>query len=257
MKTTIATWNVNSLKVRLPQLLTWLDAHQPDVVCLQETKLEDSMFPAAAIKEVGYQPLYNGQKTYNGVAILSRSATSGPLNAIPAFADDQKRVLAASIGELRVVCLYVPNGQSVGSDKYRYKLDWLAAATAWLKRELACYPNLAIAGDFNIAPEERDVYNPQAWENQVLFSAPERAAFRSLLALGLKDSFRLFDQPERSFTWWDYRMNAFKRKMGLRIDHVLLSDALATRCRTCTIDVEPRKSERPSDHAPVVVEFDI
>lgn len=253
----LATWNVNSLKVRLPQLLTWLDAHQPDVICLQETKLEDNAFPDAAIREAGYQPLYIGQKAYNGVAILSRSATSEPLTAIPLFADDQKRVLAASIGELRVVCLYVPNGQSVGSDKYRYKLDWLAAATTWLRQELASYPNLAIAGDLNIAPEERDIYDPLAWENQVLFSAPERAAFYGLLALGLKDSFRLFDQPERSFTWWDYRMNAFRRKMGLRIDHVLLSHALAARCRTCTIDVEPRKSERPSDHAPVLVEIDI
>jgi exodeoxyribonuclease-3 len=253
----LATWNLNSLKVRLPQLLTWLDTHRPDVVCLQETKLEDITFPAATIREAGYQPLYSGQKTYNGVAILSRSATSEPLNAIPAFVDHQKRVLATSIGELRVVCLYVPNGQSVDSDKYRYKLDWLAAATAWLKQELTCYPNLAVAGDFNIAPEERDVYDPQAWGNQVLVSAPERAAFRGLLALGLKDSFRLFDQPERSFTWWDYRMNAFKRKMGLRIDHVLLSNALAVRCRTCTIDVDPRKSERPSDHAPVIVELDV
>jgi len=253
----LATWNVNSLKVRLPQLLAWLGVHQPDVVCLQETKLEDAVFPAAAIREAGYRSLYNGQKTYNGVAILSRSEMNEPLTAIPALTDGQKRVLAASIGELRVVCLYVPNGQSVGSDKYRYKLDWLAAATAWLKQELARYPHLAIAGDFNIAPEARDVHDPQVWEHQVLFSAPERAAFQGLLALGLKDSFRLFDQPERSFTWWDYRMNAFKRKMGLRIDHVLLSDALAARCRACTIDVEPRQSERPSDHAPVIVGLDI
>jgi len=253
----LATWNVNSLKVRLPQLLTWLDGTRPDIVCLQETKLEDGSFPAAAVREAGYHPLYNGQKTYNGVAILSRSEAVEPLTAIPAFADEQKRVLATSIGQLRVVCLYVPNGQSVGSDKYRYKLNWLAAATAWLKQEMTRHPYLAVAGDFNIAPDERDVYDPQAWGNQVLFSAPERAAFRELLALGLKDSFRLFDQPERSFTWWDYRMNAFKRRMGLRIDHVLLSGTLATRCRTCTIDVEPRRSERPSDHAPVVVDLDL
>ncbi|MEK7835941.1 MAG: exodeoxyribonuclease III, partial [Pseudomonadota bacterium] len=194
--------------------------------------------------------------TYNGVAILSRDAAHEPLAEIPGYSDAQKRVLAATIGGLRVICLYVPNGQSVDSDKYRYKLDWLAAATAWLKQELAANPRLAVAGDYNIAPEDRDVHDPKAWEGQVLVSAPERKAFQDLLAIGLKDSFRLFEQPANSYTWWDYRMHAFRRKMGLRIDHILLAESLAPACRTCSVDVEPRKSERPSDHAPVWADLD-
>ena len=248
----LATWNVNSLKVRLPQVLDWLGQHRPDVLCLQETKLEDANFPAGAIRDAGYQVLFSGQKTYNGVAILSRAPASDAVAAIPAFDDPQKRVLGATINGVRVVCLYVPNGQSVDSDKYQYKLQWLAAVTAWLKDELSRFPRLAVLGDFNIAPEERDVYDPKAWEGQVLFSAQERDAFKALLDPGLKDSFRLFDQPEKSFTWWDYRMNAFRRKMGLRIDHILLSAELAKCCAACTVDVEPRKAERPSDHAPVI-----
>ena len=179
------------------------------------------------------------------------------LTAIPDFDDPQKRVLAASIGALRAVCLYVPNGQSVDSDKYRYKLEWLAAVTAWLKHELASHPQLAVAGDYNIAPDERDVHDPKAWEGQVLFSAPERKAFQDLLAAGFKDGFRLFDQPAQTYTWWDYRMHAFKRKMGLRIDHILLNESLAARCRACSVDVEPRKAERPSDHAPVWADLGI
>ena len=253
----LASWNVNSLKVRLPQLLQWLDVKRPDIVCLQETKLEDTAFPVEAIRQAGYQALFSGQKTYNGVAILSRSAGSEPAVAIPGFADPQKRVLAANVGPLRVICVYVPNGQSVDSDKYRYKLDWLAAATAWLKQELARHPNLAVAGDFNIAPDQRDVYDPRVWEGQVLFSAPERAAFQRLLDAGFKDSFRLFNQSAGRFTWWDYRMNAFKRGMGLRIDHVLLSPALAAHCRSSDIDVAPRQSERPSDHAPVFADLEL
>ena len=253
----LATWNVNSLKVRLPQVLNWLKLHRPDVLCLQETKLEDANFPVQDIQAAGYQVLCSGQKTYNGVAILSRVAASDALTAIPAFDDPQKRVLAANIGSLRVFCLYVPNGESVDSDKYRYKLQWLAAVTAWLKRELAVNPRLVVLGDFNIAPEARDVHDSEAWEGRVLFSAPERKAFQDLIEIGLKDAFRLFDQPERSFTWWDYRMNAFKRKLGLRIDHVLVGDNLGTACRACTIDVEPRKSERPSDHAPVWADLEI
>jgi len=248
----LATWNVNSLKVRLPQVLDWLAQHQPDALCLQETKLEDANFPAAAINEAGYQVLFSGQKTYNGVAILSRNPASEAVTAIPAFEDHQKRVLAATLNDVRVICLYVPNGQSVESDKYQYKLQWLAAVTAWLKDELHRFPRLAVLGDFNIAPEARDVHDPKAWEGHVLFSAPERGAFKALLDPGLKDSFRLFDQPEKSFTWWDYRMNAFRRKMGLRIDHILLSAELAKCCAACTVDVEPRKAERPSDHAPVI-----
>ncbi|MBI4190789.1 MAG: exodeoxyribonuclease III [Betaproteobacteria bacterium] len=253
----LATWNVNSLKVRLPQVLDWLKSHQPDVLCLQETKLVDTNFPTQDLRTAGYEVLFSGQKTYNGVAILTRHAAREALAGIPGFSDPQKRVLAASIGGLRVICLYVPNGQSVDSDKYRYKLDWLAAATAWLRGELAANPRLAVVGDFNIAPEERDVHDPEAWEGQVLFSAPERQAFQDLLALGLKDGFRLFDQPEQSFTWWDYRMNAFKRRMGLRIDHILLSASLARTCRSCTIDTEPREAERPSDHAPVIADLEL
>lgn len=253
----LATWNVNSLKVRLPQVLDWLKSHQPDVLCLQETKLEDSNFPVAELRAAGYQSLYSGQKTYNGVAILSKTSSTEALTEISGFGDPQKRVLAASVGGLRVVCLYVPNGQSVASDKYRYKLAWLAAVTAWLKREMAANPRLIVVGDFNIAPAERDVHDPKAWEGQVLFSAPERKAFQDLIGIGLKDAFRLFDQPDLSFTWWDYRMNAFKRKMGLRIDHILLSENLAPVCRGCSIDIEPRKSERPSDHAPVSADLEI
>jgi exodeoxyribonuclease-3 len=251
----LATWNVNSLKVRLPQVLDWLAAHQPDVLCLQETKLEDVNFPAAGIAAAGYQVLFSGQKTYNGVAILSKTPASEVVTAIPGFADEQKRVLAATIAGVRVINLYVPNGQSVDSDKYQYKLGWLEALTAWLAEELARHPRLAVLGDFNIAPEERDVYDPKAWEGQVLFSQPEREALRQLTGLGLADSFRLFEQPEKSYTWWDYRMNAFRRNMGLRIDHILLSPVLAGTCKSCVIDKEARKQERPSDHAAVMVEF--
>lgn len=251
----LATWNVNSLKVRLPQVLEWLGRHRPDVLCLQETKLEDDKFPAAEITAAGYQPLFAGQKTYNGVAILSLAAGTDTVAAMPALVDPQKRLLAATINGVRVICLYVPNGESVDSDKYQYKLKWLAALSAWLKDELSRFPRLALLGDFNVAPEARDVHDPAAWEGKVLFSKPERDAFNALVAAGLRDSFRLFDQPEKSFTWWDYRMNAFRRKMGLRIDHILLSGELARICDACTIDVEPRKAERPSDHAPVIAEL--
>jgi exodeoxyribonuclease-3 len=253
----LATWNVNSLKVRLPQVLDWAGKHGPDVLCLQETKIQNEQFPAAEIRAAGYEPLANGQKTYNGVAILARAAAEQPLFSIPAFVDEQKRVLAATLAGVRVICAYVPNGESVESDKYQYKLRWLAAFRGWLEAELARHPRLAVLGDFNVAPEERDVHDPKAWEGQVLFSEPERAAFRSLLDLGLRDGFRLFEQPERSFTWWDYRMNAFRRKMGLRIDHILLSELLARQCTSCAIDVEPRRNERPSDHAPVIAELNL
>ena len=251
----LVTWNVNSLKVRLPQVLDWLAAHQPDVLCLQETKLEDVNFPAAEISAAGYQTVFSGQKTYNGVAILSKTPASDVVTAIPGFVDVQKRVLAATIAGVRVINLYIPNGQSVDSDKYQYKLGWLEAMTAWLTDELARHTRLALLGDFNIAPDERDVHDPKAWEGQVLFSLPEREAFRRLVDLGLADSFRLFEQPEKIYSWWDYRMNAFRRNMGLRIDHILLSPALAETCKSCTIDKEARKAERPSDHAPVMVEF--
>ncbi len=251
----IATWNVNSLKVRLPQVLAWLAAHQPDALCLQETKTEDSSFPAAEIENAGYRVLYTGQKTYNGVAILSKVAATEAVMAIPDFDDPQKRVLAATINGVRVVCLYVPNGQSVDSDKYQYKLAWLRATTAWLKNELAANDQLVVVGDFNIAPADNDVHDPKAWAGQVLCSDAERAALQELLAIGLKDSLRLLEPDAQIFTWWDYRMNAFKRKMGLRIDHILVSAALAAKCRSCAVDLEPRRHERPSDHAPVYAEF--
>lgn len=251
----LATWNINSLKVRLPQVLDWLKTQQADVLCLQETKLEDRAFPLADIEAVGYHALYAGQKTYNGVAILTRTSASPVCHGIPGFDDEQKRLLVADVEGMRVICAYFPNGQSVGSDKYEYKLRWVKALTEWLRGELADQPRLALTGDFNIAPDERDVHDPKAWEGQVLFSEPEREAFRKLVDLGLKDSFRLFDQPEKIFTWWDYRMMAFRRNMGLRIDHILLSSALADICCGCSVDKAPRKLERPSDHAPVIAEI--
>ena len=251
----IATWNVNSLKVRLPHVLAWLEQQQPDVLCVQETKTEDVNFPLQSIIDAGYRALFSGQKTYNGVALLSRVEGTDITVGIPGFEDPQKRVLAATYGDTRVICIYVPNGESVESDKYQYKLRWLAALSEWLRAELKKYPKLALLGDYNIAPEDRDVWDPKEWQGKVLFSAPEHAALNTLLALGLKDSFRLFEQPERSFTWWDYRMNAFRRKLGMRIDHILLSEPLAQHCTACTVDIAPRKLERPSDHAPVFADI--
>ena len=248
----LSAWNVNSLKIRLPQVVDWLSTNRPDVLCLQETKVEDEKFPLAEIQAAGYQALFSGQKTYNGVAILSKQQGKETISAIPAFNDMQKRVLAATIDNVRVICVYAPNGQSVDSDKYRYKLEWLAAFNNWLKDELVRYPQLAVLGDLNIAPEDRDVHDPLAWEGNVLVSPEERQAFRELLKLGLKDSFRLFEQPEKSFSWWDYRMSAFRRNLGLRIDHILLNNALAAACKSSSIDITPRKHERPSDHAPVL-----
>lgn len=251
----LATWNVNSLKVRLAQLLDWVAADAPDIICLQETKLDDPKFPLADIEATGLHAVFFGQKTYNGVAIASRLPPTDVTRGITGFADEQKRVIAATYGSVRVVNAYVPNGQSIDSDKYLYKQDWLDAFTHWLKEEHARYPELAVVGDFNIAPESRDVHDPKAWEGQVLCSEPERQAFRGLLELGLVDSFRLFDQADGSYTWWDYRLNAFKRKMGLRIDHILLSSRLASRCRGVSILTEMRALERPSDHAPVVADI--
>jgi exodeoxyribonuclease-3 len=248
----LATWNVNSLKVRLPHLLEWLAANSADVVCLQETKSEDKNFPEEEIRQAGYHVVFSGQKTYNGVAILSREPVSDVRCGIPNFEDEQKRVIAATLNGVRIVCVYIPNGQEVGSDKYNYKLKWLAALNKCLKEDLAKYPKLALLGDYNIAPDDRDVYDPVAWQGNVLVSEPERDAFKALLLLGLRDSFRLFDQAEKSYSWWDYRMMAFRRNMGLRIDHILISPAL--QCTSCVIDKAPRKLERPSDHTIVVAE---
>jgi len=254
----LATWNINSLSVRLPRLLGWLAAEQPDVVCLQETKLEDAKFPRLELEAAGYAVFFSGQRTYNGVALLARAGSGevrDVVTALPGFDDAQKRVLAASVGDKRVIGFYVPNGQSIDSEKYRYKLDWCRAATAWLKGELAQHPALAVCGDFNVAPEDRDVHDPDLWRGQVLFSDPERAVFRDWIALGLADAFRRFPQPEKTFSWWDYRQLAFPKNHGLRIDHILLSSALAAKCTACRIDRNARKGEKPSDHAPVIAEF--
>ena len=251
----LATWNVNSLKVRLPHVGDWLAANPVDVLCLQETKQQDEDFPQAALQAAGYHSLFSGQKTYNGVAILSRALVSDVQIGIPNFADEQKRVIAATIDSIRVICVYIPNGQSLDSDKYHYKLAWLTALHNWLQQELTRYPKLVVLGDYNIAPEDRDVHDPVAWQGNVLVSEPERQQLKNLLQLGLHDSFRLFEQAEKSYTWWDYRMMGFRRNHGLRIDHILISEALVPLCKSCVIDKTPRKLERPSDHTPVVVEL--
>jgi exodeoxyribonuclease-3 len=252
----LATWNVNSLKVRLPQVLQWLAENPVDVLCLQETKLTDDKFPIAEIEAAGYQVAFTGQKTYNGVAILSRHPMTDVVKGNPHFEDEQQRLITATIDGMRVICAYVPNGQAVDSDKYGYKLRWLAGLQRWLAEELAAHEQLALLGDYNIAPEDRDVHDPVAWQGNVLVSTPERDAFRQLQEMNLKDAFRLFEQPDKLYSWWDYRQMAFRRNMGLRIDHILLSPPLAARCSACVIDKVPRKWEQPSDHTPVVATLD-
>ena len=251
------TWNVNSLRVRLPQLKDWLAANPVELMALQETKLPDQDFPAGEIEALGYSVAFSGQRTYNGVAILARSALEDVVPGIPGFEDEQKRVLAATCAGVRVINVYVPNGQSVGSDKYEYKLRWLEALRGHLAEELQRHRRVVVLGDFNIAPEDRDVHDPKAWEGSVHVSEPEREALRALQALGLVDVFRLFEQPEKTFSWWDYRRVAFRRNAGLRIDLVLASEELAGKCAACHVDKAPRRLERPSDHAPVVAGFDI
>jgi exodeoxyribonuclease III len=249
----LATWNVNSLAVRLPQLLDWLAANPVDVIVLQETKLVDEKFPHAEIEAAGYRVERFGQKTYNGVALLSRADSTEVQKNIPGFDDEQARVIAGTVDGVRVVGAYVPNGQATDSDKFVYKMRWLAALRVWLQDELQRHPALVLMGDFNIAPQDRDVYDPVAWAGQVLCTAEERAHFQALLELGLVDSFRLFEQGPKPWTWWDYRNLAFRKNQGLRIDHILVSTALAGRVSACEIDRAPRKNERPSDHAPVVM----
>lgn len=248
----LATWNVNSLKVRLPQVLQWLESSPVDVLCLQETKLTDDKFPVAEIEAAGYQVAFTGQKTYNGVAILSRHPMSDIVKNNPLLEDEQQRIISATIAGMRIVCAYVPNGQAIDSDKYVYKLRWLEALTQWLERELKSFPSLAILGDYNIAPADADVHDPAAWVDQILVSVPERAAFERLCALSLTDAFRMFPQAEKLYSWWDYRQMAFRRNRGMRIDHILLSPPLAQRCTACEIDKLPRKWEQPSDHTPVI-----
>ncbi|WP_018233162.1 exodeoxyribonuclease III [Thioalkalivibrio thiocyanodenitrificans] len=251
----IATWNVNSLKVRLPHVLDWLSGHAPDVLALQETKLTDDAFPVDAIAEAGYRCVYAGQKTYNGVAILAKHEPADSVTDIPGLDDPQRRILAATVNGVRIINLYVVNGSEVGSEKYAYKLAWLDRVTGFIADELGRHERLVVLGDFNIAPDDRDVHDPEAWHERILCSTPEREALKRILGLGFSDCFRRFAQPAESYSWWDYRQAAFRRNLGLRIDLILSSPALTEVCTACTIDVEPRRLERPSDHAPVVAEF--
>ena len=255
----LATWNVNSLAVRLPQLLDWLNQHQPDAICLQETKLTDDKFPNQALAAAGYRAEWFGQKTYNGVALLMRAGSvagaTDVVKNIPGFDDAQARVITASVAGIRLIGAYIPNGQAPGTDKFDYKMRWLGALREWVAVELSRHPKLVLVGDYNIAPEDRDVYDPIAWAGQILCTPEERAHFRGLIEIGLIDAFRLFEQPPKSWSWWDYRMLAFRKNQGLRIDHILVSEALKSSVTACMIDKLPRKNERPSDHAPVVVEL--
>lgn len=255
--TSIATWNVNSLRVRMPHVLTWLAKSKVDVLAMQETKTVDADFPRAELEALGYNTHFCGQKTYNGVAVISRWDCGDVITDIPNFDDPPRRVLAVTTNGWRVINLYVPNGQAVGSEKYEYKLKWLTALRAWLADEAKKHEKLVVLGDFNIAPEDRDVHDPAAWVGSVHTSEPERQALRDIVSVGFVDVFRQFEQPEKTFSWWDYRMFAFRRNAGLRIDLILANAALAARCTSCTVDKEPRKEERPSDHTPVVASFDI
>ena len=254
----VATWNVNSLNVRLPHVLAWCAEAEPDILGLQETKLVDEKFPADALRDAGYEPVFAGQPTYNGVALLSRRGPAGDVvTDIPDLDDPQRRIIAGTYGDLRVINLYVVNGKEVGSDKFEYKLHWLAKVTAWIEQELERHEHVVVMGDFNIAPDDRDVHDPEAWAGGILCSEPERAALAKIQGLGLVDTFRLFEQPEKIFSWWDYRRVAFRRNAGLRIDLVLASEALAKTCSKAWIDKEPRRQERPSDHTPAIAEFEL
>jgi exodeoxyribonuclease-3 len=253
----IASWNVNSLNVRLPHVLAWCDMAEPDILALQETKLTDDRFPVDELRDAGYHSVFSGQKTYNGVAILSRGEATDAVTDIPGLDDPQRRILAATIGDVRVIDLYVVNGSEVGSDKYAYKLDWLGHVTRWIGTELAQHEKVVVLGDFNIAPDDRDVHDPEAWHERILCSTPEREALQRMLGLGLSDTFRLFEQEEKTWSWWDYRAAAFRRNLGLRIDLVLASSALAGACTASYIDKEPRRQDRPSDHAPAIAEFEL
>lgn len=253
----IATWNVNSLKVRLPQVLDWLTANSVDALAVQETKLTDDKFPLQEIADAGYRAVHYGQPTYNGVAILAKQAPEAVSTGIPGYEDEQKRVLAASVGPLRLICVYVPNGGDLDSPKYTYKLDWLERLKAYVAAETREHEHVVLLGDFNVAPRPEDTHDPEKWEGGILCSGPERAGFDALLAQGLEDTWRRFPDRERRqrFTWWDYRSLGWRRNAGLRIDHILASPDLAGACRSCDVDTQPRAWERPSDHAPVVAEF--
>jgi exodeoxyribonuclease III len=253
----IATWNVNSMKVRLPHVMEWLGANQPDVLVLQEIKQASDAFPGDALAEIGYRSIANGQKTYNGVAVVSRSEAVDPVFEFPNFDDPQRRVLAVTVDGVRVVDLYIPNGSEVGSEKYAYKLGWLSALHEFLADEMSRHDKLVVLGDFNIAPADEDVYDPEGWGDAILCSPAEREALRGLIDLGLTDVFRNFEHPEKTFSWWDYRAAGFRRNAGLRIDLILTTDTMSTACKASYVDKEPRSWERPSDHAPVVAEFEL
>lgn len=253
----IATWNVNSLRVRIGHVTEWLTEHNPDVLCLQETKVEDKDFPTEEFKKVGYRVIFSGQKTYNGVAIAYKDQASDIIQQLPEFDSQQRRLLAATIAGIRVINVYIPNGSEVGSDKYQFKLDWLVCLEQFIKKELMANQHLVLLGDFNIAPEDNDVHDPSVWRGSILVSDKERAAFQQLIGLGLVDIFRQFDQEQKCYSWWDYRAAAFRRDRGLRIDLILASTDLAQRCRGSSIDKSPRRRERPSDHTPVVAEFSV
>ena len=253
----IATWNVNSLNVRLPHVLEWLSANTPDVLVLQEIKQVTDVFPVDEFSDAGYRSIASGQKTYNGVAVISREQPGDPATDFPGFEDPQRRMLAVTVDDVRIVNLYVPNGQAVGTEKYEYKLGWLAALRKFIEGEIDLHDNIVILGDFNIAPTDEDVHDPEKWGDAILCSPPERAALQALLSLGLTDVFRKFEQPEKSFSWWDYRAAGFRRNAGLRIDLILGSDTMTRLCTASYVDKEPRRWERPSDHAPVVAEFDL
>jgi len=251
----IASWNVNSLNVRLPHVIAWVEAAEPDVLALQEIKQTDDKFPAAELREIGFEAAWSGQKTYNGVAVLARQKLTDPVTDVPGLDDPQRRILAVTVADVRVINLYVVNGKEVGSDKYEYKLEWLRHVTNYVESQLAEHENVVVLGDFNIAPEDRDIHDPDAWHEKILCSTPEREALQKMMDLGLTDTFRMFDQAERSFSWWDYRAAGFRRDLGMRIDLVLASDAMAQRCTAASIDKEPRRQERPSDHTPAIAEF--
>jgi len=253
----ISTWNVNSLNVRLPHVTMWLETHRPDVLALQETKMVDDKFPVAVFNDLGYQVSFTGQPKYNGVALLSPLAGQDVVTDPPGVVSEERRIIAATFGTVRVVNLYVVNGQEVGSEKYAFKLDWLNQVRAWLAEECQRHEHVVVVGDFNIAPTDADVHDPQDWHEKILCSTPEREALSAIMALGFDDCFRRFEQKENSFSWWDYRQAAFRRNLGLRIDLILASMGLAQNCSACTIDREPRTWERPSDHTPVVAEFTI
>ena len=251
----LASWNVNSLKVRLPHVLDWLAEHQPDILGLQEIKTIDENFPQDEIEAAGYQVNFAGQKTYNGVAVISKLPATDIVTDLPGLDDPQRRVLGCTVGDVRFLNLYIPNGSEVGSEKYEYKLGWLDALIKYVKTQLAEHKNFVVVGDYNIAPDDRDLWDPEGWKDKILVSPPERAALQKLFDMGLTDTFRLFEQEENLYSWWDYRAAGFRRNNGMRIDLLLSSPAMTERCTASYIDKEPRKLERPSDHAPVVAEF--